>query len=211
MTTADRPPSDSAPCPSDTAAGVLDVADGAARLLGDRALYVQMLTRFRDDYRHCAAALRGAIGRGDLEAAERMAHTLKGASGLIGAPSLYLQASLLELALPHRAPGQDDAVATVERALEQVMAAIDRELAGEPGGAALPASSALPADRALLAQLGTLLDRGDGSALEVLEASRTRLAAALGEAKLGEVERAAHRFDFEAALDALSGADEEPD
>lgn len=206
MTIADRFPSD--PPAGAAAPAVLDVADGTARLLGDRALYLQILTRFRDDYRNCAAALRRAIGAGELEKSERMAHTLKGASGLIAAPFLYLQASLLELALRNRAPGQDDAVAAVAQALEQVMAAIDGVLAGEPGAAAAPPAGARPADRTLVTQLAALLDRGDSSALEVLAASRARLAAAIGAARLDEVERAVHRFDFEAALDALNGAGE---
>ena len=209
MTIAEPPTSESAfsrgaPAP----AGVLDVANGAARLLGDRALYAQVLSRFRDDYRHSVAPVRGAIGNGDLELAERLAHTLKGAAGLIGAPSLYLQASLLELALRNRAPGQDEAVAMVERALDEVLGAIGRELGTEQRtGTPAPPRPSAP-DRSPVAQLAGLLDRGDGAALDVLDGSRASLAAALGEPGFAEVARAANRFDFEAALDALRRAAE---
>ena len=191
--------------------GVLDVADGVGRLLGDRALYALTLSRFREDYRHCGAALRAAIGGGELEKAERHAHTLKGAAGMIGASSLYLQASLLELALRNRAPGQQETVALVEAALADVMRAIDDALAGASGADAAPARHTALADRAVVAQLAGLLDRGDGSALDLLEASGASLAAALGAAAFEEVARAAHRFDFEAALEALRRAAREPD
>lgn len=191
--------------------GVLDVADGVGRLLGDRALYAQTLARFREDYRHCGAALRAAIGGGELEKAERHAHTLKGAAGLIGAPALFLQASLLELALRNRAPGQQEAVVLVEAALDDVMQAIGHALADAAEADAAPAPHAAQADRAVVAQLAGLLDRGDGSALDLLEASGASLAAALGAAAFEEVARAARRFDFEAALEVLRRAAREPD
>jgi HPt (histidine-containing phosphotransfer) domain-containing protein len=190
---------------------VLDVADGVGRLLGDRALYAQTLARFREDYRHCGVALRAAIGGGELEKAERHAHTLKGAAGLIGAPALYLQASLLELALRNRAPGQMEAVVLVEAALEDVVRAIGAALAGATAVDAAQLPHAAQADRALVAQLAGLLDRGDGSALDLLEASGASLAAALGAAAFEEVARAAQRFDFEAALEVLRRAAQEPD
>ncbi len=209
MTTAPRPSSAFDSPHAASAPGVLDVADGMGRLLGDRALYDQILARFRDDYRESAGPIRAAIGAGNLEVAERLAHTLKGAAGLIGASSLYLQASLLELALRNRGPGQEDAVASVERALEDVMRAIDSAPAGATAADA-PAQPNAQADRAAVAQLAGLLDRGDGSALDVLEASRASLAAALGAVAFGQVSRAANRFDFEAALELLRRAAGEP-
>jgi hypothetical protein len=59
----------------------LNVADGIARLLGDRVLYHIILTRFHDDYRHGAAPLRAALAGDELRLANRIAHTLKGAAG----------------------------------------------------------------------------------------------------------------------------------
>lgn len=191
--------------------GVLDVADGVGRLLGDRTLYAQTLARFREDYRHCGAALRAAIDGGELDKAERHAHTLKGAAGMIGAPGLNLQASLLEVALRNRAPGQQEAVVLVEAALEDVMRAIDDALASATAADAAPVLHAAQADRAVVAQLAGLLDRGDGAALDLLEGSGASLAAVLGAAAFEEVARAAQRFDFEAALEVLRRAAQEAD
>lgn len=76
----------------------LDVADGIARVMGDRALYARMLARCHDDDRHGAAPIRRAIDSGDLCLALRIVRTVKGASGMIGAHALHRQAIELRLA-----------------------------------------------------------------------------------------------------------------
>lgn len=81
----------------------LDAADGIARVMGDQALYARMLARFHNDYRYGAAPIRRAIDSGDLHLAHRIVHTVKGASGMIGAPALHGQAIERRLAA-ERAP-----------------------------------------------------------------------------------------------------------
>lgn len=78
---------------------LLDSADGVARVMGDQALYLRMLRRFRDDYQDGAARIRAAVDSGDPRLAHRMSHTLRGAAGMISAPALYRLAGALELEL----------------------------------------------------------------------------------------------------------------
>jgi HPt (histidine-containing phosphotransfer) domain-containing protein len=191
--------------------GLLDVADGIGRVMGDRALYARMLRRFCGDYAAGAAPIRRAIAAGDLRLAHRLAHTLKGASGQIGATAVYRQAVLLEAEL--RTAGQPQP--TLLDTLDHALAAVARAIAGLPahgeahGGRPAAPARAQPARALLLAQLEDYLGRGDGAALDLLEQSERSLKAALGEQGFDAVARAAHDFDFEAALAAINRAKQE--
>ena len=64
--------------------------------------------------------------------------------------------------------------------------------------------------QALIARLARLLDEGNGEAIDMLELSATVLAASLGVAVFQEVAAAAHEFDYQAALAALTRAQAPP-
>jgi HPt (histidine-containing phosphotransfer) domain-containing protein len=183
---------------------VLDVADGLARVMGDRALFARMLRRFAGDYGAGVAPIAGALASGDLRLAHRLAHTLKGAAGMLSAHALHRHAGLLELALRKGDCATAAELDAVGAALGALLPAIDRLLGGK-AVQAVPAaeSAALPSDHLLVAQLAELLANGDGAAVDLLEQSGTGLAAALGHARFCEVALAANEFDFEGALEAL--------
>lgn len=189
------------------ASTLLDVADGVGRVMGDRPLYLRMLKRFYDDYRDGAAPLRAAIAGGDLRLAQRIAHTLKGASGMIGAHMLQWHASGLEIALRNSTFTQPAALDLFDASLISVLEAIGHLLAGEPVVAPRPPPHAQVPATMLVAQLARLLARGDGAAVDLLEQSAASLKACLGEPAFGEVARAANDFDFEGALEALRRVD----
>ena len=205
MTIADQPRSAIGPGADAAAPALLDVADGVGRVMGDRALYARMLGRFRKDYRAGAAPLRAAIAGGDIRLAHRMAHTLKGAAGMISAHALHRQASMLELALRNAAHGHADMLGTLDSALAAVLEVIDGMLAAEPARPRpAPASTfGVQSGPALVAQLAGLLASGDGAAVDLLEQSGASLKAALGEPGFSAVALAANEFDFEGALAAL--------
>lgn len=191
---------------------ILDTVEATARVLGNGALYLRMLRRFGDDHPPTATPIRAALDSGDLNLAHRLAHTLKGSAGMIGAHRLHAQASALEQRL--RVAGADAAseLDQVEHALRDVLLAVQRLLDGQPVMGArgdsltTPAVNVPPASAALLEQLAVLLDTGDGAALDLLAQSAPALKAALGAAGFSEVMLAANAFDFEAALAALRGA-----
>lgn len=204
MTIADEPSHGNSPGADAQGLSLLDIPDGIGRVMGDRALYARMLARFRKDYGGGVATIQAAIDGADLRLAHRMAHTLKGASGMISAHVLHQQASQLEFALRHAGNSHAEALAGVGCALADVMTVIERVLADEPApeNPPRPARSSPPGE-ALLAQLAELLAGGDGAAVDLLEQSDASLKAALGEAGFREVALAANDFDFEGALEAL--------
>jgi HPt (histidine-containing phosphotransfer) domain-containing protein len=184
-------------------AAILCVSDGLERLMGDRALYLQLLQRFRDDYRGLGRQLRQALADNVLATLERPVHTVKGAAGMIGAGNVCQLATALEPACHLPAAACAETVLLLEEALAGLLAAIDTLLGGLPEPE--PAEAA-PASAQLLERLAYLLDMGDGTAIDVLEQSASPLAARLGVTRYQQVAAAAHQFDFEAALAALAPA-----
>ncbi|SFV15515.1 Hpt domain-containing protein [Pseudoduganella namucuonensis] len=181
---------------------ILDTVEGLDRLMGDHALYRQLLRRFRNDHQHAMDEVRQSLARGDREAALCRLHGLKGAAAMVGGREVREFASGAEACL------DGDALALLDGAMAALLAAADaylREVDGA-GTAAAPPRAEEPATRELLARLAELLDEGDGEAIDVLERSATALAACLGVDRFQEVASAAHQYDFESALAALRPA-----
>lgn len=194
---------------TDTPAGeqlleILDVNDGVERVMGDRDLYSRMLRRFRKDYIDGDRPIRAALATGEPGVAHRLAHTIKGAAGMIGARRLHQHAADLETALRTAAGSEMLHLEKLTPALADVLWVIDGILDDTPTAPPHSFSGCNPiADPALLTQLLDLLANGDGAAIDLLEEFEASLRAILGDARFDEVATAANEFDYEAALAAL--------
>jgi two-component system sensor histidine kinase/response regulator len=82
----------------------LDTALGLSRMAGKTTLYMDMLRRYAELQRHVPAQIEAAMGSGDDATAERLAHTLKGVSGSIGAVAVQALAAALEQAMKDGQP-----------------------------------------------------------------------------------------------------------
>lgn len=194
----------------DPALPAVDHAGGIARLMGDAALFGRVLGRFRNEYRQAANGIREALDAGDLVLAQRRAHTLKGAAGMIEAVPLRRQAQDLEQLL--RAGGGDPyaALARLHAELDRVLAELDTLAGALPERRSLPAGlgDALPApapaaqDHAL-ERLMALLDEGNGDAVDLVREDEAALTARLGSPAYLKVAEAIECFDFDGALDML--------
>lgn len=196
----------------DTAAAI-DLAAGLDRVMGDRAMFLRVLARFASDYRDLIARLQAAIDAGDVVLAQRIAHTLKGAAGMIEALPLRRLALETELALKTDGVAPATLIAALDAELTRVLVEVDR-LPEAPDAHALSAMpSTLPVDARDLAQLRAMLDIGDGRAPELVALLRPRLLVTLGADRLAALETAVRRFDFEQALRLLAhaGATSAPD
>lgn len=192
-----------------SAAAILDTAEATGRVLGDGALYLRMLRRFQQDHPPEARPIRAALASADLALAHRLAHTLKGSAGMIGAHLLHARAASVEQRLRTDGACADDSdVVLLELALQDVLLAIERLLEGVPTAGHHPAMAvpAAAAVGALLRQLAVLLDTGDGAALDLLEQTAPTVKGAIGAVAFSEVMLAANAFDFEGALASLRRA-----
>src|SRR6185436_15574135 len=77
----------------------LDAADGLLRVAGNRALYVKLLRQFVEQQGEAPARIADALGAGDRATAERLAHTVKGVAGNLGARAVHASAGVLEGAI----------------------------------------------------------------------------------------------------------------
>jgi CheY-like chemotaxis protein/HPt (histidine-containing phosphotransfer) domain-containing protein len=114
----------------------LDVEGGLRLCRGKVDRYVNFLRMFVDHHGKDMAVLRGAIAQGDIEAAQRMAHSVKGASATVHATRMQELAHQLDLALRagQSADQLEGGLAALEAEQDRFAAAI-RALPGEGAGA----------------------------------------------------------------------------
>ncbi|MYN46020.1 phosphotransfer domain-containing protein [Pseudoduganella sp. FT93W] len=181
---------------------ILDTGTGLQQLMGDRVLYQQILRRFRQRYQDAPAEARAAHAAGDTVVATRIAHTLKGAAGMIGARQVARLAHALESA------GNDSLLGALEAALQALLVQIEAVLQQDvqPAPPAPYAASHMPTSMALVQHLASLLDIGDGAAVDVVEQSADALSHTLGAACYQALREQVLQFEYEAAL-ALLPAD----
>ena len=200
-------PAASQPAATGTApAPLVDVDAGVERLMGNRPVYLRALARFRHDYRSAGAAIGTAIETGNLALAQRLVHTLKGAAGMIEAPSLHAAALALEAALRAATASQADLTSLrapfvrLDAELAHVLRELDAMTDLAEAGAPAPR---LVGSEDVMVRLRTLLDIGDGEAVDLVEDARDVLVAQLGEEEYGKLGAAVADFDFERALALL--------
>jgi len=191
-------------------------AGGIARLMGDNALFMRVLARFRNEYRQAAAGIRTALGNGDTPLALRMVHTLKGAAGMIEAVPLRRAAQALEQILRHpdgngggKSSGTGDEwqrLARLEQALDRVLLELDAAAALVPPAPPQASSPArpVPIHDDTLQRLAALLDDGNGEAVDLVREAAGALAAQLGEQRYRQLADTIEAFDFDGALVLLA-------
>lgn len=200
----------SSPCGTDAVPAsmpALDVAAGLDRMMGDEAMYLRILGRFRSDYTTNVARLRDAIATGDATLAHRIAHTLKGAAAMIEARMLRALAveteHLLRAGLAADLQLLDRLEAELVRVIAQIDGLVAAPAAGTPAAGKLAEGGLAEAD---LARLCALLDLGDSGAQDFVAEKRAGLCTRLGAARMAEMESAVAAFDYERALHVLGAA-----
>jgi len=190
----------------------ISVKSGLTKVGGNRKLYRKLLSKFRRNHGDVANDIRNALDMDDPETATRLAHTIKGLAGNIGAQDLHLAAVDLEAALrqeqTENIPGLLDAFS---EALDLVLNSIaDLELR-EPDAAgarlsAQPLPESIDRDRvlSLLSELRQLLEEDDTRAVRTLETLRKALTAGMAEDELADLEKHIEGYAFEEALETLA-------
>ncbi|MEO6172939.1 MAG: response regulator, partial [Arenimonas sp.] len=187
----------------------LDVSNGLRRVLGKTPLYLRMLRRFIDGQGDAIAAIHSALDNGDLETAERLAHTARGSAGNIGATELESLAAQVESGIKDRQPRVllDQRLEQLARPLELLIASIEGALPAEQASTQIEVDMA--ALRPMLENLDALLAYGDASAIAVLDDNVDQLRAAFPK-HFRAIDNAIRAIDFEAARSALREATDNP-
>ncbi len=96
---------------------------GLSHLSGNKKLYLNLLSRFRDSYGKTVIEIKEAIKDGDRELAVRLAHTVKGVAGNIGADEVQTAAAAAEKALKDEKENEE-----ILTELEKVLIKLIKEL-----------------------------------------------------------------------------------
>ncbi|MCP5158004.1 MAG: PAS domain S-box protein [Gammaproteobacteria bacterium] len=141
----------------------LDTRLGLLRIGGDQRLYRRLLERFVETQTETTTTLRQAIADSDLASAQRLAHTVKGVAGNLGASELEVAAKTLEQAISSddQLSEIEDGLAAFEKALIRLLDRLRNLLNLNSDPAPLPAFAErleIPmASAALLAALDELV------------------------------------------------------
>jgi two-component system, sensor histidine kinase and response regulator len=183
----------------------LDMVNGLRRVFGKKPLYLSILRKFVAGQKFVVAEIFKAIECNFLDTAERLAHTLKGVSNIIGATGLQQQAEKLETAIKERHPRDeiDARLDELKMPLEYLITELERLL---PEERVKTAVTVAPEQlKAVCNKLEAMLADDDAEAGDVLDANSDMLHAAFPN-HYRKIDDGIRSFDFDAALAALRAA-----
>ncbi len=182
----------------------IDTQSALRRSGGNRKRYEALLRMFVERQRRSVDEIRAALAAGDVPTAERVAHTLKGASANLGAAELSAEAARVEVAIKTR-QADNASLETLAQKLAALLEVIDTAL---PAETAIAVSGEESGDTtsvaAPLSRLKRLLESDDPEAAEFVADARSRLSGILTGTELGDLSSLASSYDFAAALQCLS-------
>jgi len=189
----------------------LEVDAGLRSLRGKLPSYARLLRKFVLAHRDDMRLLRVQFEAGDQVSALRIAHSIKGAAGALGATRVQKLAAELEAALrdadPHGTSLADfaDRIANLDQALVALalaVLAVLPEAASQTG-----AAGGTPDDsRAAQAHLEELLAADDMQSVAALRETLPLLTQALPGETLARLRQQVEDYDFHAALETLRAA-----
>jgi two-component system sensor histidine kinase/response regulator len=190
----------------------LDTKDGLSRVAGNRKLYLKLLRQFAEQQRSAAEQISAALTQGDAALAERLAHTIKGVAGNLGAKAIQSAAGALEKLIRAKA-----AAAELESAQQQLLIALAPVIAQlqeslnspapeTPAQVSAPSAVDPAQSREAAAQLLKLLVDFDPGASDFIEASGDKLRPLFAEGRWPDFEKLVQGYAFADAQSQLEQA-----
>ncbi|MGP8251516.1 MAG: PAS domain S-box protein [Terracidiphilus sp.] len=180
----------------------IDAEAGLRTVQGNSKLYRKLLSTFRNTQARFEESFRNAQNETDPRAAARLAHTLAGVAGNLGAKGVYSAAKALEQGCIQQLAAEE-----IDALLGKTVAALEIVLKGLSQcrnleeQAATPANQVVDADvRLLLGQLRKLLEQDDTSAIEVANQLRGTLTMQHHADILESLLTAVNGYEFDRAL-----------
>ncbi|MCG8616796.1 MAG: response regulator, partial [Desulfobacterales bacterium] len=187
----------------------IDMEEGIRRVGGNRGLYQKLLQDFYQDHHDDNRAIQGALGNGDSEEARRLAHTVKGIAGSIGAAGLQKNAAALETAIKQGEISDVllDAFGTSLSAVMTTLAPLSRQPEKAVGQDTV-SEGHIPVDwetvSPVLEKLGEQLEELDPDAEETLEHLQPMLTDEDDRKRLTRIKAEVDNFAYSRALSLLN-------
>ncbi len=177
----------------------LDVELGLQRVLGNRTLYLTILRKYINGQDTVADEIRTALNAADYSTAERLAHTIKGVSGNIGAVLLQSTAAELENMIHISDITNIDVKLTVfSEMLNDMIAKIKKGLPSKK--ARIKKIVDVSKAPEVIKQLKELLAANSSKSGALIEDNLDLLHFVLGEKVFSKIDRAVKQFDLDEAL-----------
>jgi two-component system sensor histidine kinase/response regulator len=186
----------------------LNVADGLGRVAGNTKLYRKMLHRFASTEADAAERIASALAAQDRALAERLAHTILGVAGNIGAAGVQQAAAHLEKAIKDSAPAADIdlARASLEECLTPLIHGLRTALEGADGDTT-PAGD--PGQvKVAVEQLSLYLGEDDGAAIDYFASARPHLRPLFSAQEFERFASLIENYAFSEAYERLTAAAE---
>ena len=194
-------------CAALQAVAGLDIQAGLKVVHGHVDRYQRILKLFVEGHSQDAERLQSCIDQGDVAVAERLAHTLKGAAGNLGAkPLAELAASLQTCLKQNQLPSAQAILSPLAVALRTLIEGVQAALqkGAEIRSASVPVDGVGSAESTTVVQeLRRLLEHDDLEARHWLINQRQAVVGCLGESACQQLEHWIEHFDYAQAIDLL--------
>ena len=189
----------------------LNAAEGLSRVAGNQKLYRKLLRQFSSTKADAARRVASALAENDRTLAERLAHTLRGVAGNIGAEVVETAAARLEKAIGGSAPAAEIEVwrASLEECLASLIKGLEVALEGTEGEPARAGD--LEQVKEAVRQLSHYLSESDGAAVDYFEAAAPHLRMLFGPYEFEHFASLVANYAFSDAHDELMAAAERHD
>ena len=184
----------------------VDLELGLRLLAGNRKLYLDLMQRFVTDQGETPAKIQQALTDGDRELAERLAHTIKGVSGSLGATGLQELAGELESTIKEGDHNRtQEVMPPFSETLDALIQAIVKHLSGMKKKTADKITNSANRQDALelIDRIRQLLNKDDGDAVDLFSDHYDLLAAVVGASDFSRLEKLLQDFNFQDALAML--------
>jgi two-component system sensor histidine kinase/response regulator len=184
----------------------IDTDAGLKRVAGNRKLYADLLRRLANERESTPREVAEAFAQGNRELAERLAHTLRGVAGNLGAVHVQQEAEDLENHIRKGDPADivAGACARLEGVLAIVVAQIRGKMPPEDVEIATPRHAVDPDEvRRAFNKLSGLLRESDSAAVDYFDSVRSLLADPCPDEDLRRIHESLMAYDFAGALEAL--------
>lgn len=183
----------------------LDSAQGLRRVLGKQTTYISMLRKFIAGQKDIANEISDALKSNDAGLAERLAHTLKGVAGNIGAFAIQEAALAVEMNIQTNKPSDEIAksIATIKRLMKALIAELEAKLPQE--NKVLLQGVDKKQLEIVCTKMSELLGDDDAEVVYLLRKNEALLQSAFP-AEFKNIEASVNNFDFEGALKLLNSA-----
>lgn len=187
----------------------IDAEVALGRLGNNERLYVKLLNQFLAYYSNTKSQFQTALDSGDMAGAQRVAHTLKGLAGSIGASGLADESARLEASFDDNDLSEIIAYADkcfeelskVQDTLRQAFAAEESKTVKNDSAVLALTSEQKKRKNELLQQLIALLQEDDAEAVALFGNNSQEFATLLQGESFGRLQRNISRFQFEEALE----------